>query len=628
VAFSRSFKFGLVALSVVAAGLFALLVFCPRPAAADEGWVIRSFDAQYSVDKTGVVHATESISVDFGALQRHGIFRDVPVQYPFDPQHLRVITLSSISVDDGSKPIPFETSSLGTNERIKIGDPNKLVSGQQHYRISYTVAGALNPFVDHDELYWNVTGNQWPVTIEHASAAVTVPSSGVQKVRCFQGPTGSANPCGATLGDTTASFTGTSPIGPQSGLTFVVALQQGLVTVAPPVLVPVQNNGTREKVADFLGLGPLNVSLSVLLMLAVLAWLARQWWLTGRDHWFGDRYYLTDGPNEERKPLFSHETVVVEYAPPEIGGKKRPLRPAEIGLLLDEHADTLDVSATIVDLAVRGYLHIDELPKEGLLGAKDYELTKLKKVDNELLDYEQKLLHALFGEASKVSLNDMPSGSYLDFLGAKIALHDQLVQDKFFARDPDDVRNSYRLWGIGIAVAGAVIVFILGGLVGAGLLAVPIIIGGLALAVLAPAMPRRTAAGRSMYRRCLGFREYIVTAEKDREKFAEQINRFDDYLPYAMVFRCVKKWAAAFEGVDRERKVAWYGGPAGFVPLAFAFGIRDFSSCVSGAMGAAPGGLGASGFSPGSLGVSGFGGLGGFGGGAGGGMGGGGGGSW
>src|ERR1700694_659888 len=106
----RSFTFGVVTLSCMAAGLLALLAFHSRPAAADEGWVIRSFDAQFSIDRTGVVHATENVLVDFGTLQRHGIFRDIPVEYPFDPHTLRVITLSNVSVDDGSTAIPFEIS--------------------------------------------------------------------------------------------------------------------------------------------------------------------------------------------------------------------------------------------------------------------------------------------------------------------------------------------------------------------------------------------------------------------------------------------------------------------------------------------------------------------------------------
>ena len=52
-----------------------------------------------------------------------------------------------------------------------------------------------------------------------------------------------------------------------------------------------------------------------------------------------------------------------------------------MGLLVDERADTLDVTATIIDLAVRGYLSIEEVPKTGWFGRRDWRLTRLKSPD-------------------------------------------------------------------------------------------------------------------------------------------------------------------------------------------------------------------------------------------------------
>ena len=103
-----------------------------------------------------------------------------------------------------------------------------------------------------------------------------------------------------------------------------------------------------------------------------------------------------------------------------------------------------------------------------------------------------------------------------------------------------------------------------------------------------------------MYRRCLGFRLYMVTAEQDRQRFAEEANIFDSYLPFAIVFHCVSRWAKMFEQLGlEERQVDWYTGPTGFAPTSFAMGIRDFSSSVSNAMSFTPGSSGASGFSGG-----------------------------
>lgn len=618
------FAIALALIATVVVAAFAISTAGPPQAAADEGWLIRSFDAHYAIDKNAVVTVMEDLIVDFGSLERHGIFRDIPVEYAYDAESNRLAEISEISVDDGAVPIPFETSRLGPNRRIKIGDPDKLITGQQRYVITYAVSGGLNAFGDHDELFWNVTGNQWPVTIERATASVEVPGPGIQRVTCFQGPTRSTDPCSSSADESRATFSTTTPLPPGSGLTLVVALEKGLVQVPPPVLVPVaEETGwakVGEEVSDFLGLNPLGITLSALVAAIVFGVLLRQWWIVGRDRWFGNTYYLSERPQAETKPLFARETVVVEYQPPEILGNGRRLRPAEIGLLLDERADTLDVSATIVDLAVRKYILIKELPKEGLFGifgSRDYELKKLQKPDEELLPYERKLMGALFGGESTVRLSELKGEFHEDLREVKDELYREALKvHKFFPRNPEAVLIVYRLIGSGIAVIGGVGIWLLGAAFGVGLVALPILLGGLALFLLAPAMPRRTARGWEMYRRCLGFRLYMVTAEQDRQRFAEEANIFDEYLPYAIVFHCARRWATTFEGLGLEnRKVDWYVGPTEFVPLDFAVGIRDFSSSVSSTMASTPSSSGDSGSWAG--GFSGFSGGGGGGGGGG-----------
>jgi uncharacterized membrane protein len=128
-------------------------------------------------------------------------------------------------------------------------------------------------------------------------------------------------------------------------------------------------------------------------------------------------------------------------------------------------------------------------------------------------------------------------------------------------------------------------------------------------------MPRRTALGWEMYRRCLGFRLFMVTAEADRQKFAEEANIFQEYLPYAIIYGCVERWAEVFEQLGIEpRQGGWYVGSGRFAPSVFAGSINSFSISIGSMMASTPGGSGGSGF--------------GGGGSSGGGVGGGGGGSW
>ncbi len=580
-------------------------------AAADEGWVIRAFQATYQVNADGSVDVVEDISVDFGTLQKHGILRDIPVEYDYDARHKRLIRLTNIGVDDGAKAVKYETARNGANLTLRIGDANKLISGPQRYRIRYRVTGALNPQPDWDEFYWNVTGNAWPVRIESASAVLSAPS--LKTITCFEGPLGSNRTCRSQPAANTAQFASTSLLSEGSGLTIVAGLTKGSVAVPPPDLVVIKT--AREKFTDFAGLKPLPIALAALLGVVGFAGLGRYWWLSGRDRWLGDVQYLTGQSREKRRPLFARDTVVVEYQPPELPKTKRRLRPAEIGTLMDERADTLDVTATIVDLAVRGYLRITELDKKGLFGKIDYRLEKRKEADAELLPYEETLFTALFDEGAQVDMSGLRKEFYTDLARVKKALYQQVVTaDNFFPRNPETVRQLHLGGGIGIVVAGVAGVVALGSLVGAAVIGLPIALAGLLVIAFSGAMPRRSGVGREIFRRSLGFREYMTVAETDRQKFAEEAGIFQTYLPYAIVFGCVDRWARAFERMGSQPPTGdWYVASHAFTPLIFSQSLQSFSSSISTAIASTPGGSGSSGFSGGS---------------SGGGMGGGGGGSW
>jgi hypothetical protein len=570
--------------------------------------VIRSFGARYTVKSDGSIDVIEDMLVDFTGVERHGIVRDIPVRFRYDDKHDREYKITVTSVTDGQKAWPFTTSRKGADFEIKVGDANKLLTGQQRYVITYHLVGALSAQTEEDELYWNVTGNAWPVPIERASAVVDAPS--VSRVDCFEGPTGSTAKCDDGLSPTSARFATNTKLAANSGLTVVVGLTRGSVAVPPPLLV--RRLTPAEQVRDFLGISPGPVLAALLVGVVAFGGIGRLWWLQGRDRWYGDVQYLSGSQTETEKPIGARETVVVEFAPPDIGQPKRPLRPAEVGVLMDERADTLDVSATIVDLAVRGYLKIIAPDKD------TFQLQKLRDPDGALLPYETKLLEGLFDKADSggtVALSDLKDHFYTDLAEVKKRLYSLAVkEDKLFPRNPETVRQLYAGGGVVLAAVGAGLTFGLGAL-GAGIVGLPVIAGGIALLALNGAMPRRSASGRELYRRALGFREYMVTAETDKAKFEEEMNLFEKYLPYAIVFRCTDKWAKAFEGLARQPNTGnWYVSPNPFMIAAFTSDIGSFSSTISSVMAATPSSSGRSGFGGGGF--------------SGGGGGGGGGGSW
>ncbi len=559
--------------------------------AADTGWVIERFVSDIEIHTDGRLVIAEAIDVDFQSVtDRHGIFREIPVRYRWDPDPKmeRVYQVSVQSVRDASgRSLTYETSTEGANLRIKIGDGDRTVRGKQTYRIAYTVNGALNGFADHDELYWNVNGGEWSVPTRVVSASVRAPGDAITRIACYEGPTGSTKACRSGLSGQRADFSATTQLDAGEQLTIVAALRKGVVSEPAPIL----QRRAREP-QEWFDATPATLGAAVLVMIAGLWAVVWRWWTAGRDQ-------------RER------ETIVPEFEPPE------KIRPAQAGLLIDEQADPKDVTATIVDLAVRGHLRITEQAGQGLFGKKDWLLTRQVGVakDPRLELYEGTILEGLFASGDDVKLSDLKQHFYLTLRKAQRELYSNSVTRKWFAGDPQRVRQLYV--GAGVVALGLAAAAIggLGTVFGAGLVGLGAIVPALALLAFAPRMPAKTRDGAELLRRTLGFRRYIEVAETDRQRFAEKENIFSEYLPYAIVFGCVEKWARAFSGIDVAAATAgWYTGSSRgmFRAMDLSSSLSSFSNQVSSTIASTPGGSGSSG----------------FGGGSGGGGGGGGGGSW
>jgi len=467
---------GALALLAVVAALLTVAA----PAAADEGWVIDRFASDIEIQRDGSLSVSEAIDVDFQLLtDRHGIFRVIPVRYRWDPDPKmeRVYRIDVQSVRDANgRNLNYETQQGSLNLQIKIGDANKLVSGKQTYRIAYTVRGALNPFPDHDELFWNVNGGDWSVPMRAVTATVHTAFDAITTATCYEGPLGSTRTCQSSVSAQRAAFSATTTLPAGQQLTVVTALRKGAVTAPAPIL----ERGERA-VGDFFETTPGIIGAALLAMVGGLGLVAWLWWTAGRD---------------ERE----RETIVAEYEPPE------KIHPAQAGLLVDEHADTKDVTATIVDLAVRGYLKITELPATGLFGKKDWSLTRTP--DNAhpgaLEPYEQTIYDGLFGYGAmdatqkavvalikrfsgragavedtlaafqtkptdEVKLSELKQHFYTTLAKAQRELYDDSVKRKWFAADPQRVRQIYVALGLGAIVIAGFLALWLGASWGAGL---------------------------------------------------------------------------------------------------------------------------------------------------------------
>jgi uncharacterized membrane protein YgcG len=504
--------------------------------------------------------------------------------------------------------------------RIKIGDPNQTVTGEHTYTLTYLVRGSLNAFADHDELYWNAVGNQWDVPIDQATVQVSAPVD-VTRAACFAGPLGSTAPCqhgGITSG--VASF-GQAGLGPNEGMTVVVAIPKGVVASAGPVL------RERWSLPRAFAVTPVSAGAAGGL-LAVLAVLGAMVLVTGRDrrHSRSDAHVAggTAVQAEEAVPLSGHGEPAMQSAPP------ADVRPGQAGTLLDGVANPRDVTGTIVDLAVRGYLRIEDAGEQT---SRDWSLVRLDKTGG-LLDYEQILLDGLFKGPTTVKTSTLLSElgpEFTDYLKqAQDALYADVAERGWFTARPDKVRRRWVVIGCVLFVIGVAGVIAAAATSHFGLIPVPVALAGLVLVGCARWMPVRTAKGTDLTRRLLGFRRYITTAAPGQvpatgQTPAGQHDVFEDYLPYAIVFGCTKQWAdvtAALAGADRAP--SWYRSRRPYSPGTltamsgsgyYFSSMHHFATTTSNWIGSAgSGGSGSSGFSGGGF--------------SGGGGGGGGGGSW
>jgi hypothetical protein len=125
--------------------------------------VIRSFDSVVRLNKDTSMDVTETIVMDFEGAQRRGIYRKIPVRYDrYGGNYSIYLKLLSVT-DEKGQARPHVTSSDWGNFEVKIGDPDVYVTGVHTYRIRYMVRRAVNFFNNAPEVYWNATGNEWPV---------------------------------------------------------------------------------------------------------------------------------------------------------------------------------------------------------------------------------------------------------------------------------------------------------------------------------------------------------------------------------------------------------------------------------------------------------------------------------
>ncbi|HPI66953.1 MAG TPA: DUF2207 domain-containing protein [bacterium] len=564
--------------------VLALIMFLPNSLQAEQ---INSFQTEIKIQRDGSLVVKEVIVYDFGISLRHGIYRNIPYRYQnkYGQRNLDIKVLTVTNWD--GEPINYLTSIIeGEIYSIKIGDVNKTVNGEKVYVITYRVEGALNYFEDHDELYWNVTGNDWQVNMRGTiKAQIELPNNFSEQdeinYNCYTGIKGAQEKdCQVEWAENKLeiSYTKLELIAGQ-GLTVAVGWPKGLVNQ------PSQTDKIWKVIKD---------NGIVLLPILIFIGLYLYWRRYGRD---------PEGQG----------TIVPEYEPP------KGMLPAEGEVVYKEAADTPGITATIIDLARRGYLILKEKDDKvlGLKISNDWQLIKTEN-NNGLIGFEEKLFKAIFQEKKEMLLSELKSEFEIthQIRTVKEDICQLAAEKKWFVKNPQKARLKFTVISVLILFA-LFFPFYLFLILNPGILTIgSFIITVLLIVFWGALMPKRTKEGVLMKEKLEGFKLFLSMTEKDRVKFhfspSAHPEKFAEYLPWAIIFGVEKEWAEVFRGIDLPQP-DWYEGKwtGNFTALALANSLGSFSNSLGGIVHGASAASGGSGLSGGGFSGGGFGGGGG-----------------
>lgn len=624
--------------------LLLLLALLSLAARADER--ILDFHSLITVYSDGAMSVSETIKVRAEGDQiRRGIYRDFPTDY-MDRHGNRVrVAFDVMEVLRDGKSEPFHTRREGNGVRVYIGrEDHYLSAGEYTYTLTYRTDRQLGFFADHDELYWNVTGNGWAFPIDHASAEVHLPptlASHPIVVEAYTGYSGSkGRSYRAETGTASTWFETTRPLAASEGLTIVASWPKGHV-----------QEPTREERLGYLLQDNRDLLAAVIGLLLLTAYYLLVWHHYGRDPEAG--------------------AVMPHYEPP-VG-----FSPASMRFIHRMGYDHKTFATAVIGLAVKGLITIAE--ENG-----DYTLQRTAKEAADLAPGEQALLKKLFHNGHSVKLEKKNYKT----VGGAVEAHKEALrrnyQKTFFVTNSGWVvpgvlltlltlvftvvlspvqentavtlfmmvwlsgwtagvvtllistvqawrsARSFLRYGHALTMTLFSLPFLFFEAVGLGILIevaslwlVTVLLAAIGLnGVFFHLLKAPTRAGRALLDKMEGFRLYLDVAEKDELQFRHPPDKtpalFERYLPYAMALDVEQRWAERFADVfanlEREPqpyRPTWYSGSY-FAPGR----LGGFTASLGGALSSA---ISSSSTAPGSSSGSGGGGSSGGGGGGGGG---------
>lgn len=523
---------------------------------------INSFISEITLSSEGSFSVVETITYDFGDEERHGIFRALPTSHPQESSAYfkeRVIEIDIESITVGDEAVPFSTDEDLGELTVKIGDPDRTITGEHTYKLQYTVTGGLSYYDSGEiELYWNVTGNSWEVPMNEVEARILDPEGLTQDERhCYVGTVGTTEECAISTSTTAIIFVA-EQLEPKEGLTIAQALDIALVE--------------KQMVERFL-LWPLWLVGALL-------------WLLGLG-WFSYRHLVAHK---------STRSIVAEYEP------YQDFKPMYTGVLFDGRVDSRDITAGIVYLAEQGFFKIKHTGRKMFFffETDDYEIT-LSRPYNELqTDFQRTIFTLMFDKdaatGSSIALSELTKDTTKQKENYKLV--NQLRTDA----EADLIKQGFfeyrwrKLVQVGLTLlVGLLALLGLNAWLGADIaapLAISVFTFVVSVIALAVSYRRRTLQGYEALDHLKGFKEFLSVTDKERFKFhnapRKSPEQFMAFLPYAIAFGVEKEWAEVFKDISLPEP-SWYEGQGHtFSAVYLSQSLGTFGDSVASASASSP----------------------------------------
>lgn len=500
--------------------LFAFL-FAPFLISIAHAEKINSFDVELVAHKDGLMDVAETINYDFEDLDRHGIYRYIPL-YSRVGDLYRIIKIDNVLIQRDGKKEEFEKTTNKEQVYFKIGDADKTITGTHVYKISYTVEnGAGSNFPEHDEIYWNGTGNDWQVTIEEATISFDTDFSARQTgLKCFEGAVGSTNQTCLVQNNKASS---SQVLYPGYGLTAVATYPKG--TFPKSYLSKELPKTFGEKVGGFIlaNLGIIWLFLNIILPVVLIFWYQKR----------------------KNKKRFGPPAVNFDIPQDDKGNR---LTPALAGTVDSAKLERDDVVATLFDLAIRKYIRLEEekVPKTlGIIGkGEKQKIIKLKDKDGNLNAFETALFDRLFKSGNEVYAADLKKDFYKTYQGMEEEAFKSLVEKGYFIKNPKLQRSFLFVFGL-VAIFTASIIL------------------GLVLIYLSRKLIGRTAIGDEIDFKIDGLKLFLKSMDRNYEWQAKKFYAVEQMIPYAMALGYIDKFMEQLKIIKPDYNPTWYHGYSG-----------------------------------------------------------------